>query len=121
MTAVEQSAYISVGRACGFAGLGILSFMVGLSFDPKLSAKCGGALLLLMTTILVFRGLTAPTRPYKRTETWLMLDDADRPPPGSAQQVIGQALRIVYLWYAQCCAGASALLWAVATILSFFG
>jgi hypothetical protein len=53
MTAVEQSAYISVGRACGFAGLGILSFMVGLSFDPELSAKSGGGLLLLMTAILV--------------------------------------------------------------------
>jgi hypothetical protein len=121
MTAVEQSAYISVGRACGFAGLGILSFMVGLSFEPELSAKSGGGLLLLMTAILVFRGLTAPTRPYKRTETWLMLDDADRPAPGVAQQVIGQTLRIVYLWYAQCCAGASALLWAAATGLSFVG
>jgi hypothetical protein len=49
-----------------------------------------------------------------------MLDDADRPTPGTAQQVIGQALRTVYLWYAQCCVGASALLWAVATILSLF-
>ncbi|MBL8906285.1 MAG: hypothetical protein JNM20_06375 [Rhizobiales bacterium] len=121
MTAVEQCAYISVGRACGFAGLGILSFMVGLSFDPEVSAKSGGGLLLLMTTILVFRAMTAPARPYKQTETWLMLDDADRPAPGVAQQVIGQTLQTVYLWFAQCCAGASALLWAMATILSFFG
>jgi len=120
MTAVEQSAYISVGRACGFAGLGILSFMVGLSFDPEISAKSGGGLLLLMTAILIFRALTAPSRPYKHTETWLMLDDADRPSPGAAQQVIGQTLRRVYLWFAQCSAGAAALLWAVATILSFF-
>jgi len=119
MTAVEQAAYISVGRACGFAGLGILCFMVGLSFEPELSAKCGGTLLLLMTVILVFRGLTALTRPYKRTEAWLMLDDAHRPAPGAAQLVIGEALRNAYLWYAQYCAGASALLGAAAVILSF--
>jgi hypothetical protein len=118
MTAVEQAAYISVGRACGFAGLGILCFMVGLSFDPQLSAKSGGSLLLLMTVILVFRGLTAHTRPYKRTETWLILEEAHRPAPGAAQMVIGGALRAVYLWYAQYCAGASALLWAAAVILS---
>ena len=121
MTAIEQSAYISVGRACGFAGLGILSFMVGLSFEPELAAKSGGGLLLLMTAILVFRAWTSSTRPYKHTETWLMLDEADRPPRGSAQQVIGQALHSAYLWYAQYCAGAAALLWAAATVWSFIG
>jgi hypothetical protein len=40
-------------------------------------------------------------RPYKTTETWLLLSEEDRPPPEIAQALIGTTLRTVLLRYAQ--------------------
>jgi hypothetical protein len=121
MNTIEQNAYLSVGRACGFAGLGIMCFMVGLSFEPLLAAKSGGTLVLLMTVVLAYRAMSAPGRPYKRTETWLMLEEADRPTAATAQQLIGEALRGAYLWYAQYCAAVAIVLWTTVLILALLG
>jgi hypothetical protein len=117
MDAVERAAYLSVGRACGFGALAIFCFVVGLSYDPNLAAKAGGILCLLMTAILLMRAASAPTRPYKATETWLMLENAERPPEQIAQQVIGSALRNAYFWYARSTAMVTALLVVIAMLL----
>jgi hypothetical protein len=117
MDAVERAAYLSVGRACGFGALAIFCFVVGLSYDPNLAAKAGGILCLLMTAILLMRAASAPTRPYKATETWLMLENADRPSEQIAQQVIGSALRNAYFWYARSTAMVTALLVVIAMLL----
>ena len=118
MEAIERVAYLSVGRACGFGGLAILCFMVGLSFDPHLAARTGGILSLAMTGILLLRGVTAPTRPYKRTETWLMLAENERPPAHIAQAAIGSILREAYLWYARSAALVTVALMIAAFLLS---
>lgn len=98
---VENAAYVSVGRACGFAGLGIFCIVAGLSFDAGLAAQVGGKLTMTLSLILLVMAWRAPTRNYKRTETWLILPPGDRPRADVAQRLIGGTLREVYLWFAQ--------------------
>jgi hypothetical protein len=119
MDAIERAAYVSVGRACGFASLAILCFMVGLSYQPHLSARTGAVLTLVMTGTLIFRAGSAMARPYKQTETWLILEDPERPDPRLAQRLIGSALREAYLWYARCTAAVTVVLFTAAFILSY--
>lgn len=117
MESVERAAYLSVGRACAFSALAIFCFIVGLSFDPNLAARAGGLLCMLMTAILLMRAASAPTRPYRTTETWLMLDASERPAVQVAQQVIGSALREAYFWYARSTATVTVLLLMIALLL----
>ncbi len=98
---IENAAYVSVGRACGFAGLGIFCIVIGLSFDAGLAALAGSKLSIALSLILLVFAWRAPTRNYKRTETWLILKPGDRPQADVAQRLIGGALRTVYLWFAQ--------------------
>ena len=118
MEAIERVAHISVGRACGFCALAIVCFMVGFSYEPHLSARVGGMFAFVVTLTLVFMGLTAERRPYKSTETWLMLADAERPPPAIAQAVIGTTLRAVFLHYARYAALVTVALFGAAVILA---
>lgn len=120
MDVVERTAYLSVGRACAFGALAIFCFIVGLSFNPHLAASVGGALCMLMTAILLVRAASAPSRPYKRTETWLMLEASERPSAHIAQRVIGSALRQAYFWYARSTAIVAALLLVIALVLPFW-
>lgn len=101
MDQIENAAYVSVGRACGFAGLAVFCLMFGLSFDPALAARIGGAVCLVVTVVLACYAAMAPRRPYKRTEVWLILAKDDRPPADVAQKIIGQTLRQTYLWFAR--------------------
>jgi hypothetical protein len=117
MDAVERAAYLSVGRACAFGALAIFCFVVGLSYDPDLAARAGGLLSMIMTAILAMRATSAPTRSYKTTETWLMLEASERPSAHVAQQVIGSALREAYLWYARSTALVTASLLIAALLL----
>lgn len=98
--AIEAKAELSVARACGFACLGIGTFMVGMMGEPKLAFKLGGQLTLLTCFILILKANLAARKPYKHTEVWLMLDQAERPRPEIAQTVISRALRFVFLRFA---------------------
>jgi len=98
---VEQAAYVSVGRACGFAGLAVLCVVLGLSFEPALAAKTGGFMSLAICLILLFRAWRVHRQPYKRTETWLILRKDDRPRAEVAQRLVGTALKDAYLFFAQ--------------------
>lgn len=120
MESVERAAYLSVGRACAFGALAIFCFVVGLSYDPNLAARVGGFLCMLMTAILLMRAASAPTRSYKRTETWLMLESSERPSAHIAQQVIGSVLREAYFWYARSTATVTVLLLMIALVLPLF-
>lgn len=121
MEAIENAAFVSVGRASAFAGLGIVCIMFGLAFDPVLAARTGGSLSLMVGLILSVFGWRARYRPYKRTELWLILDKKQRPPPGIAQQVIAQALREAYLWFAQQAAIIALVLLLAAFALTLMG
>jgi hypothetical protein len=107
---IEQTAHVSVARACGFAALAILTFMAGLSGDMVVSLKAGGILCLLTSTVLLFKAWYAARRPYKHTEVWLMLAPQDRPNSAIAQQIISTVLRETFLYFALHAALASALL-----------
>lgn len=97
---IERLAELSVARACGFAGIGIGTFMIGMITDPPLALLFGGILVLLTSLVLILKAMLALERPYKHTELWLMLDKTDRPLPALAQRLIGRALREVYLRFA---------------------
>ncbi len=97
---IEAKAELSVGRACGFGGIAIATFMVATMTEPPLSFLTGGVLTLLACFILILKANLAPHVPYKRTEVWLLLDKADRPRATVAQQLIGRVLREVYLRFA---------------------
>jgi hypothetical protein len=65
---------------------------------------------------LLIKAQYAATRPYKRTEVWLMLEPANRPPGAVAQRLIGNALRDAFRDYALHFARASALALALGLI-----
>ena len=121
MDAIENAAFVSVGRACGFAGLAIFCLMFGLSFEPVLAARTGAALCLSVALILAGYAYRAPTRPYKRTELWLILTKEKRPPPVYAQRVIGGALRETHIWFARRAALISFVLLAVSAAMQLIG
>lgn len=112
MEKIEEMAFISVGRGCGFTALAIATFMFGLSGNIVVAFQSGGMLCLMVCLILVLRGVRAPQNPYKRTEVWMMLAPTDRPPEAFAQTVVGSALRRSYLRFALHFAFASAFLLA---------
>ncbi len=119
MDAIENAAFISVGRACGFFGLGVFCLMFGLSFEPVLAARSGAILCLFFALILCAYAIRARTRPYRRTELWLILAKDCRPPAGIAQRVIGETLRETYFWFARQAVLISILLWTVVIFLRF--
>ncbi len=121
MQAIENAAYISIGRACGFAGLAVFCLVFGLSFEPVLAARTGGVVCLGVALILGFRAFRAPLRPYKQTELWLILSKDERPPAELAQRVIGEALRGAYIWFARQAAALAAVLLAVSIVLQLVG
>ncbi len=71
--------------------------------------------------VLAAYALRARTRPYKRTETWLILAKDQRPPAGVAQQLIGEALRETYVWFARQSAVFAIVLLASSVVLDFAG
>lgn len=121
MGAIENAAYISVGRACGFAGLAIFCVIFGMSFDPALAARIGGGLCVALALVLAAYAYRAPIRPYKRTELWLILAKDKRPPAVVAQRVIGNALRDTYIWFSRQSAIIAMVLLAVSLALQAFG
>lgn len=117
---IEQQAEVSVGRACGFAAVAVVTFMVGLSGDVLLSMKAGGFLVLITALVLVLKAWHSPHQYYKHTELWLLLNENERPQAAIAQQVIGGVLRQVYFRFALHAASISALLLLAAMIYGLF-
>lgn len=121
MGAIENAAYISVCRACGFAGLAIFCVIFGLSFQPVFAARTGAGLCVALALVLAAYAYWAPTRPYKRTELWLILAKDKRPPVAFAQRVIGNALRDTYIWFSRQSAIIAIVLLVVSIALQIFG
>jgi len=106
---IEHLAHVIVARGCGFAALGILTFFIGMSGDLATALKCAGYLSMLACTVLLLKAGLARSQPYRRTELWIMLKPAERPPDAVAQQLIGNTLREVYLHFARQAAILSAM------------
>ncbi|PZO02263.1 MAG: hypothetical protein DCF30_05670 [Hyphomicrobiales bacterium] len=105
-------AEISTARGCGFAGLATLCMMVGLSGNLAATLKAGGYSALLVMSILLLMAQRAPGKPFRRTEVWLMLDEAERPPDPLAQRLLSGVRRAVFLRFAAYHAVAAVLLLA---------
>jgi hypothetical protein len=103
-------AEISTARGCGFAGLATLCLMIGLSANLASTLKAGGYCALMVMSVLLLMAQRAPTKPFRQTEVWLMLDDADRPPEPLAQRLLSTVRRAVFLRFAAYHAVAAALL-----------
>jgi heme A synthase len=111
MESIRTAAFASVGRACGFAFLGVVSVMTGLAYDPVLSVKSGAILSAIVALILVQRMFRAPTRDFRDTEVWIMLAKEVRPPAAFAQRMIGAALAESYRYCAIWAGCISGSLW----------
>lgn len=113
MDRIRTLAVLSVRRACGFAGLAIVTVMFSLATDPHLSLKSGAVLTTLAAAVLAWKTFEAPTRNHRRTELWIMLE---RTPEWSDEQVgrlINGTLRDVYLWHAERAGVIALVLWLV--------
>lgn len=105
-------AEISTARGCGFAGLATLCLMIGLSANLAATLKAGGYSALLVMSVLLLMAQRAPSKPFRRTEVWLMLDEAERPPEPLAQRMLAAVRRAVFLRFACYHAFAAAILLA---------
>jgi hypothetical protein len=109
----------AVGRALGFAGLGVGTTMVALSFDLALSLRVGADMTALVCLALACSAWGAPRRDVRRTELWAMLAEVDGEltrslPRARAQVLLSGVLRESLLRHADLVGVAAVALWAVA-------
>ncbi|OYW67004.1 MAG: hypothetical protein B7Z40_09130 [Bosea sp. 12-68-7] len=97
---VRELALLSVSRGCGFAGLAIICFMVGLAGYPRVAMESGAILMMATAALLLLKGDASTSKPYKRTELWILLSEEERPRADYAQQLIGRTLQQVYRRFA---------------------
>lgn len=117
---IEDLAHFSVARGCGFAGLGVMTFMVGLADNMELSLRCGGLFAMMLCLVLLLKAWHAPKTPYKQTEVWLLIPTTDRPTAAVAQQMISRCLRSAYIHFALHAALVSAGLLALSLLIGIF-
>ncbi|MBM3546658.1 MAG: hypothetical protein FJX54_06875 [Alphaproteobacteria bacterium] len=108
---IRDMAHYSVGRACMFTLLGIVTFMMGMMGWPDLAMRSGAILFLLTTVVLVLKAAQAPTRSYRRTEVWILIDKRHDLPEARAQAIFGEVLRNTYIRFAKMTLKAAVVLW----------
>lgn len=118
--AIRQAAIMSTARGCGFAGLAIITAMMGFADDPANAFQFGGIAALLSAIVLIMKAWRAPYKPYKKTEVWLLLAQHDRPTDPYAQHLITMARIEAFYRFALICAVVAALFLALGPILSLF-
>lgn len=118
---LQLLAEISTARGCGFAGLATLCLMIGLSANLAATLKAGGYSALLVMSVLLLMAQRAPSKPFRRTEVWLMLDEAERPPDPLAQRLLSGIRRAVFLRFAAYHAVAAVLLLAGSFVVGLPG
>lgn len=118
MDDIRRIAFVTVMRACAFGSLAIFCMMVGLSFEPRIAFQTGGVLTLAMVGILLLKAREALTKNHRRTELWLYLPEAKRPPEASAQRITAAIMRETYLTFALWTAEVALGMWLVALVLS---
>lgn len=121
MDKLQQAAFLSIGRAVGFTGFGILTVMIGLSFDPVLALRSGGLLLLLLIAALLLKAQRTTETNYRHTEAWVLLDESDRPDARFAGAAVKVAVREACLHFARWTAGIAAVTWAGAFVMAALG
>ena len=98
---IRRYAELSVRRGCGFALMAVATAMVGFSSEPWIAVRVGAIFVLMGAVVLFWKGRTARLRNYRRTEVWLMIEDAPALPRDRLQDMIGGALSDVYFRHAR--------------------
>lgn len=119
MDRIRYYAEVSVLRALGFAGLGVMTLMLGLSFDPRLALQTAALLLAIIGAVLVVKALNAVQRNYRRTEVWILLGRSIEFPEHRAQQIIGTVLRDTYNRYARLVLSGAVISWVMSVLYGF--
>lgn len=117
MDQIQHLAMVSVARACGFAGLGIMTVMIGLCYDPYLCAKSGAILVSLLAVVLHYRAMRAHRLDYRHSEVWIMLDADDMPPKAYAARLVRSAYHAAFIRFGGYAMTIALLLWAIAFVL----
>lgn len=97
---VREKAMLCVGRAVFFGYLAISMVMLSFLFDLVLFFRSGAILTFMLAAVLVWYAQTAETRRPQLTETWILLDEPDRPENDHARRLFGETLKEVYLYFA---------------------
>ena len=116
MDRIRYYAEVSVLRALGFTGLGVMTLMLGLSFDPRLALRSAAVLLGITGAVLVAKSINAARRNYRRTEVWILLGRSIEFPEHRAQQIIGSVLKETYSRYARLVLTGALIAWAMSVI-----
>jgi hypothetical protein len=108
---IRELAEVSIGRGCLFGLLAIATFMFGMMGWPDLAMRSGAILFLMTSAILMLKALKAPTRSYRQTEVWVLMDKRHDLPEARAQAIFGEILRSTYVRFARMTVKASVVLW----------
>ncbi len=117
---IEELAYLSVARACGFAGLATFCMMIGFADQLIRALLCGGLCALTSSLIILLRMQMVKDAQFKTTEVWIMLSPAERPPVAYAAHIIMRARRRAMLDWAFKCAAVAAVMLAASFIGALF-
>lgn len=97
-----------------FAALAIWAASFGFISWPLTALRLAALLTTLTGVILVYKAVTAHTRPYRRTEVWAMLGKPRDLPEEHAQTLISNALRDTFWRFASYAAALALVLWVAA-------
>lgn len=104
---VEKAAFLVGCRDCALAGILILGGIEALSLPSPDPLQVGGIVALLLSGVLVARGLSVWSLSYARTDVWEMLG-REKVNATYAHAMIGWSLKRTYLGLALHAAQASA-------------
>lgn len=119
MDRIEYLANVSVRRGCAFAWLGVVTVMFGLSYDVVLCLRSGAVLVSLIAAALGLMALRARGRNHRSTEVWAMLRNGADLPEGYPGGVVNEALRRIYIRYADMTALVAAAMCVAAVVAAF--
>jgi hypothetical protein len=94
-----------------FAALAIWAAAFGFISWPLTAFRLAALLTTLTGVILVYKAVTAHTRPYQRTEVWAMIGKPRHVPKERAQAEISSVLRETFWRFAHYTAGLAFVLW----------
>lgn len=106
-----------VGRAVGFAVLGIGMTMLGFSYDLLLMMKVGAVATTLLAAVLTLKAERAGVGDHRKTHFWQAIPRGRRPVESTARYTTYVVLKETYAGFAlQAAIGAGAL-WTIAIVL----
>jgi hypothetical protein len=118
---IREMAHVSVGRACMFGVIAITCVVVGLIAWPVLAMRAGAVLSTLTAVILMLKSLQAERRPYRKSETWLLLERRHDLPEEHAQRIISGVLVETFRHFAFHAAVIALAFWLAALLLGLLG